>query len=210
MNKTPDAEPDEDHRILVIDDNPAIHEDFKKILCADRASASKMEAFETSLFGLRPEAERGGRFEIHSAYQGQSGLARVHHAIQEGRPYAMAFVDVRMPPGWDGIEVTPRLWLADPNLQIIICTAYSDYSWEEMFAKLGTSDRMLILKKPFERDEVLQLAHTLAERHRRRLADERKLNKLTQAVQLGKRNLKALSRKLNAELAELTRVEQDL
>ncbi len=80
----------------------------------------------------------------------------------------MAFVDVRMPPGWDGIEVIPRLWVADPNLPIVLCTAYSDYTWEEIFAKLGNTDHLFILKKPWERIELLQLAHTLAERYRRR------------------------------------------
>ena len=155
------------HRILVIDDNPEIHHDFRKILCLNRSRASKLEAMEAELF----DEETGFlgkqlRFEVDSAFQGTEGLARVHHALQEGRPYEMAFVDVRMPPGLDGIEVTPMLWKADPTLQIIICTAYSDYSWEEMFAKVGTSDRMFFLQKPFDRIEVLQLSHALVEKRR--------------------------------------------
>src|SRR5690242_11002337 len=145
------------HRILVIDDNPDIHNDFRKILCAERVRGSKLEAMEAELFQETGFLGKQSRFEIDSAYQGQEGLARVHHAMQEDKPYEMAFVDVRMPPGLDGIEVTPMLWAADPGLQIVICTAYSDYSWEEMFAKIGTSDRMFFLKKPFDRIEVLQL-----------------------------------------------------
>ncbi len=78
----------------------------------------------------------------------------------------MAFVDVRMPPGWDGIETTARIWEQDPDLQIVICTAYSDYSWSEMVAKLGRSDRLVILKKPFDTIEVLQLASALSEKWR--------------------------------------------
>jgi DNA-binding NtrC family response regulator len=97
--------------------------------------------------------------------------------LQEGRPYEIAFVDVRMPPGWDGIEVAPRLWMADPDLQIVICTAYSDYTWEEMFAKVGATDRMFVLKKPFDRDEILQLAHSLSEK--RRLSTQ--IKKITKA-----------------------------
>ena len=160
------------HRILVIDDKPEIHEDFRKILCTERWFASRMEEEESILFGDTSGLDGQSQFEIESAHQGQEGLAKVYHAIQEGRPFEMAFVDVRMPPGWDGIEVTPRLWMADPELQIVICTAYSDYSWEEMFARLGASDRMFILKKPFDRAEVLQLAHTLTEK-RQRLAKRR-------------------------------------
>lgn len=112
------------HRILVIDDNPEIHQDFRKILCTERGSASRLEEAEAILFGDTSSLDGQSQFEIESAHQGQEGLARVYHAIQEGRPYEMAFVDVRMPPGWDGIEVTPRLWMADPELQIVICTAY--------------------------------------------------------------------------------------
>lgn len=154
------------HRILVIDDNPAIHEDFRKILCEDRSSSSRIEAHEAELFGTAPPLGPQSEFEIDSAFQAEEGLARVHHAIQEKRPYAIAFVDVRMPPGLDGIEVMPKLWIADPDLPIVICTAYSDYSWEEMFARIGISDHAYILKKPFDRDEILQLAHSLTEKRR--------------------------------------------
>ena len=158
--------PSPTYRILVIDDNPAIHEDFRKILCGDRVSSTQLEAAEAVLFETRPPLGFQSEFEIDSAFQANEGLARVYHALQEGRPYALAFVDVRMPPGWDGIEVTPKLWVADPKLPVVICSAYSDYSWEEMFARIGTSDRMFVLKKPFDREEVLQLAHALTE-HRR-------------------------------------------
>ncbi len=158
--------PSPTYRILVIDDKPGIHEDFRKILCADRNSSSQLEAIEAELFETRPPLGMQSNFEIDSAFQAEEGLARVHHALQEGRPYAMAFVDVRMPPGSDGVEITPKLWAADPSLPVVICTAYADYSWEEMFARLGTTTRMFILKKPFDRDEVLQLAHALSE-HRR-------------------------------------------
>lgn len=154
------------HRILVIDDNPEIHRDFRKVLCQDRNSSSALEASEAILFGAQYRLGKQREFEVDSAFQGEEGLARVYHALQENFPYEIAFVDVRMPPGWDGIEVTPKLLLADPDLEIVICTAYADYTWEEMFARLGTSERMFILKKPFERMEVLQLAHSLTEKRR--------------------------------------------
>jgi len=77
----------------------------------------------------RPGPLTDVEFEIDSAFQGQEGLAKVQHALNEGRPYAMAFVDVRMPPGWDGIETISRIWKMYPELQVVICTAYSDYSW---------------------------------------------------------------------------------
>jgi signal transduction histidine kinase/ActR/RegA family two-component response regulator len=78
----------------------------------------------------------------------------------------MAFMDVRMPPGWDGIETTAEIWKLDPDVQIVICTAYSDYSWSDLHEKLGHTDRLVILKKPFDNIEVLQLAHAVCEKWR--------------------------------------------
>ena len=85
-------------------------------------------------------------------------------AAASGQPYAMAFVDMRMPPGWDGVETTLKLWEVEPDLQIVICSAYSDYSWENLIAKIGQSDRLVILKKPFDNVEVLQLSLALTEK----------------------------------------------
>src|SRR6202040_2459501 len=87
-------------------------------------------------------------------------------SLEENHPYAMAFVDVRMPPGWDGVETTAKIWQKYPDLQVVICTAYSDYSWEQMLNKLGYSDRLVILKKPFDSIEVLQLAIAMTEKWR--------------------------------------------
>jgi len=202
-----DPAPKPKHRILVIDDNPAIHEDFRKILCQDRRSSSSLDAHEAELFGLSQPLGDQSEFEIDSAYQGEAGLARVYHAIQEERPYVLAFVDVRMPPGWDGIQVTPKLWVADPELPVVICTAYSDYSWEEMFARLGTSDRMFILKKPFDREEVLQLAHTLTARQRHRRSGSDPAAKGGEVPGAGRAS-EAMGKRLNEEMAELRPVSR--
>jgi signal transduction histidine kinase/AmiR/NasT family two-component response regulator len=150
-------------RILVIDDNRSIHEDFRKIL-AGEGPAALTDAMEEALFGRATEVRQQVRFELASAYQGKEGFEMVQRALAEGRPYAMAFVDVRMPPGWDGIETTAHIWAIDPDLQIVLCTAYSDYSWDQMIAKLGHSDRLLILKKPFDNVEALQMANALTEK----------------------------------------------
>jgi two-component system sensor histidine kinase/response regulator len=111
-----------------------------------------------------PARPPAANYPVDSAHQGREGLALVQKAVAEKRPYAMAFVDVRMPPGWDGVETTLELWKVAPDLQIVICTAYSDYSWDEMLAKIGGSDRLVILKKPFDTVEVLQLANALTEK----------------------------------------------
>lgn len=157
MKVTPRVEPN--HRILVIDDNRAIHDDMRKILIGDNLEQSDLQSDEELLFDEAPVDVTC--FELDSAYQGQEGLSLLERSIAEGRPYAMAFVDVRMPPGWDGVETIERLWQVYPDLQVVICTAYSDYSWTDILRRLGHSGNLLILKKPFDNIEVIQLAYAL-------------------------------------------------
>jgi CheY-like chemotaxis protein len=161
MNNLPT---DKNRRVLVIDDNHAIHDDFRKILSPATAATAALDATEAAVFGRSTNAVEQAQFEVDSAYQGQEGVELVKKALAAGQPYAMAFVDVRMPPGWDGLETTRKIWELDPNLQVVLCTAYSDYSWGEMFAKLGQRDGLLILKKPFDAVEAFQLAHALTEK----------------------------------------------
>ncbi len=153
------------NRILLVDDNLAIHVDFKKILHEGASRSEHLDSAEAILFGDAKGGPSGVQeFQIDSAMQGREGLAMVKQAIDAGQPYAMAFVDVRMPPGWDGIETVARMWETQPDLQIVICTAYSDYSWDDMIQRFGRSDNLLILKKPFDNVEVLQLAHALTKK----------------------------------------------
>jgi PAS domain-containing protein len=155
----------QNNRILVVDDNPAIHTDFNKILHVGPSRAEHLDSAEAILFGdVKNGPGAFEDFEIDSAMQGRDGLAMVRKAAEEGRPYATAFVDVRMPPGWDGIETVARMWEVQPDLQVVICTAYSDYSWEDMMRRFGRCDNLLILKKPFDNVEVLQLAHALTKK----------------------------------------------
>jgi CheY-like chemotaxis protein len=147
-------------RVLIIDDNPAIHEDFRKILCP-AVSAETLDEDVAAIFGRPTEPTRSVGFEVHSAFQGQEGLDKARAAVDQGCPFALAFVDGRMPPGWDGVETIAKIWQSCPDLQIVICTAYSDYSWDEIVKRLGHSDSLVILKKPFDNVEVLQLAHAM-------------------------------------------------
>jgi len=165
-------------RILVVDDNPRIHDDFRTILVRTPDGDDYLADLEAELFGeVPPEKSAEVPFEVDSAHQGHEGLELVKRALGEGRPYAVAFVDIRMPPGWDGVETIRRLWEVDPSLQVVICTAYSDYSWEETVDLLDPVEQFLILKKPFDTVVVRQLAHALTEkwsrgqRERARMAD---------------------------------------
>jgi nitrogen fixation negative regulator NifL len=192
-------------RVLIIDDTRAIHDDFRKILVKEQNPA--LDQAGDALFG-RPELQRHrADFTLDSAFQGTEGLDLVRQACTEGRPYAMAFVDVRMPPGWDGVETTARIWESDPDLQVVLCTAYSDYSWEEMTKRLGPSDNLLILKKPFDPVEVLQLAHALAKKWHLTWLSNRRLQHLDSLVSSRTAELQAANQKLLEDIAERKQVQ---
>ncbi|PIE73733.1 MAG: GGDEF domain-containing response regulator [Deltaproteobacteria bacterium] len=149
------------YRILSIDDNKAIHQDFAKILIKTPDTDADLDDLEASLFGATAPKTESLHLTLDCATQGAEGLTMVEQALEKDRPYALAFVDSRMPPGMDGIETIRELWKRDPELQIVLCTAYSDYSWQEIRNILGETDNLLILKKPFDTMEVLQMTHAL-------------------------------------------------
>ncbi|AEV64671.1 response regulator receiver modulated diguanylate cyclase phosphodiesterase [Pseudomonas ogarae] len=146
-------------RILVVDDTPAIHQDFRKILSPSAGLDDSLDDTESLLFGT-PQVNRL-QFQIDSAYQGEEALELVKRAQAEGQPYALVFADMRMPPGWDGLQTIEALWEADPRLQIALCTAFSDYSWETMSERIEFDDQLLILKKPFDTLEIRQMASAM-------------------------------------------------
>ena len=152
------------HRILIVDDNEAIHDDFNKILTPPKSeSAAQVNALADSIFGA-PDAVAKPRevtFQLTHALQGREGFDKVVEAIANQKPYAMAFVDVRMPPGWNGIETVEKIWEKDHEIEIVLCTAYSDFSWDEIADRLVQPERLLILRKPFDPLEVRQLAYGL-------------------------------------------------
>src|SRR5690348_7801624 len=155
------AEPSS-NRILVVDDNPSIHDDFRKILCPAKSRVgASLANLSAELFDEAPGQRAATLFDMESAFQGQEALVKIQTAEQEGRPYSLAFMDVRMPPGWDGVQTISQIWKEYPHIQVVICTAYSDYSWAQILDELGETDNLVILKKPFDNVEVLQLAHTL-------------------------------------------------
>jgi diguanylate cyclase (GGDEF)-like protein/PAS domain S-box-containing protein len=187
-------------RILIVDDNESIHDDLKKILLP-RAIDSELAADEALLFGAT--VATGVIFEIDSAFQGQEGLERVQQAQAEDRPYALAFVDVRMPPGWDGVETIGHLWRVDPKLQIVICTAHSDYNWNDISQRLGVSDNFVVLKKPFDIIEVSQLAHAMTAKWASMQQASLRMEELDRLVERRTSELSSVNARLNLLAAAL-------
>ncbi|MCA9212779.1 MAG: PAS domain S-box protein [Planctomycetales bacterium] len=170
------------HRILLVDDNPAIHGDYRKILEFNSGNSELDELSSLMFDDDASPAPTLPAFEIDSAMQGQEAFDMTQAALSEGRPYALAFVDMRMPPGWDGLETIDHLWKIDPNLQVVICTAFSDYSWSEIVDRLTYRDRLLLLKKPFDNIEVCQLAIALTSKWELEQHAKSQLNAILETV----------------------------
>lgn len=149
------------HRILIVDDNTTIHEDFRKILSPTDYGESDLNMIESAVFGEEQSSKSMPEFELAFAAQGDGAVRLAEMGLEQGRPFALALVDVRMPPGMDGIATIKSLWRIQPDLQVAICTAYADYSWDDIVDHLGLSHRLLILKKPFDPIEVIQIANGL-------------------------------------------------
>ncbi|WP_236232548.1 putative bifunctional diguanylate cyclase/phosphodiesterase [Pseudomonas tohonis] len=180
-------------RVLIIDDTPSMHEDYRKILSPEATQG--LSSMESLLFGVA-EPRPSTRYELDHAYQGRDGHALAEQALAEYRPYAMAFVDMRMPPGWNGLETIERLWRLDPDLQIALCTAFSDLAWDELSERLNLNDRLLVLKKPFDAIEIRQIANTLTAKW--------------QAMQENKIRVKALEITIEHRASELLKLAHHL
>lgn len=195
------------HRILVVDDNPNIHKDFQTILLEEQGSTT-LDALRDEVFGnTKSESQPKSVFELDFASQGKEGLEKVRQACSENRPYEVAFVDMRMPPGWDGLKTIEEIWQVDPKIQVVICTAYSDYSWGDITVRLGKSENLLILKKPFDSAEVAQLAVALTEKWNLARQAEVKAEQLEQMVKERTDQLTEANNQLKLEIAEREKAE---
>ena len=189
-------------RVLVVDDNRAIHGDFRKIFQSGNYADAGFEALRAKLFPGTTREVPAQSYDLDFASQGEDGLELVQKAIDAGQPYSVVFLDVRMPPGWDGIETCERIWAVDPEVQVVLATAFSDHPWEEIVARLGGNDRLVILKKPFDSVEIRQLASTLSRKWDLARAARRQVADLEEIVAAKTRDLERTNDALRAKIEE--------
>jgi CheY-like chemotaxis protein/AraC-like DNA-binding protein len=194
-------------RILIVDDNPTVHEAFDKIL-QHHGSNQQLEQGEALMFGSSSEPRvTKPAYQIDHALSGAEGVEKVEKSLELGGPYQVAFVDIRM-PGMDGVETIERMWKLDGKVQMVICTAYADYRWEDLAKRLGRTDRLLVLKKPFHNIEVMQLASTLSMKWQLALRAEMKLEQAITLVSRRTQKLLEMQRRENLPGQEAGRAAQ--
>jgi CheY-like chemotaxis protein len=127
-------------RILLVDDHAAIHDDLRKMLAPPDAAAEKARRALLDFLGDAPPViARARSFEFADATQGEQAVEVARAAHESGKPFDLAIVDMRMPPGIDGLETAARLRALQPGIAIVFCTAFSDHPQAAIVALLGSS-----------------------------------------------------------------------
>jgi diguanylate cyclase (GGDEF)-like protein len=151
-------------RILIVDDEPAMHDSYRRCFAVPDGNAEALGAMAAELFGDDAPAETTLAFACDHQMQGLDAVAAVEDSLRTGERYAVAFIDVRMPPGIDGKETAKRIRALDPDINLVIVTGYSDFSPIEISRAAGPADKIFYIAKPFQAEEVLQTATALAQR----------------------------------------------
>lgn len=153
----------DNHRILIIDDDHEIRNSYRTVLAPQDGDYTPSNVQLAKLLGnvISSESSAVPRFELSFAGQGSEGIAMVESALEKNEPMAAAFIDIRMPPGMDGMETAARIRNIDADIEIVIVTAYSDRSREEIVRVVGGPEKLLFLRKPFDPEELTQMALSL-------------------------------------------------
>ncbi|WP_127714111.1 response regulator transcription factor [Halobacteriovorax sp. HLS] len=138
-----------EHRILIVDDSQEIHELYKKLI-------KKMN-----------ESELGMTFSLDHCYQGEVAVLRVREAHKLQNPYSLVLMDVRMPPGIDGIETIQMIQKDYPLTEFLVCTSFQKYDFDTLFKKFGATDRILYVHKPYNPTTIKQLTLYVASKYAR-------------------------------------------
>jgi diguanylate cyclase (GGDEF)-like protein len=153
-------------RILIVDDEPAMHDSYRRSFAGQRSGSSQaLDAMAADLFGDDAAAiDSDLALTFVHVNQGREAVAHVAQALAAGDPFAVAFIDVRMPPGIDGRETARQIRALDPNINLAIVTGYSDFVPVEISKVAGPADKIFYIAKPFEVAEIVQTATALSKR----------------------------------------------
>ena len=152
------------NRVLVVDDDAMLIDEYVRCLGGgfepDQATTTLTD-LEAVLFGEDTDERGAAKFDVHSRNQGEAAVEAVKSAIEAGNPYAIVFVDIRMPPGIDGIEAAQRIRLLDPNVNIVVVTGSVSPAPANLGKQIPPADKVFFFQKPFHAMECRQLAAAL-------------------------------------------------
>jgi len=149
-------------RILMVDDEPRILEELEKVLTPSQSGNAELSELQNRLFST-PETKRKSVivYDVCCCHQGDEAIRKVQEAVEQDEPFAVAFIDIRMPPGPDGVATAEEIRKLDPNIQIVMMTGYSDFDISEIAHRVPPEDKLLYMQKPIHSQEIRQFALAL-------------------------------------------------
>jgi two-component system NtrC family sensor kinase len=155
----------ENRRILIVDDQDDLRKQLSRLLTQfdSKSETSSLIQKMRRITGSKEAAATKDpiKYEIAAVSQGKKAYEMVKDSFSRSEPYALMFLDMRMPPGWNGLETAQRIRSIDKEIQIVVMTAYADYEQHEIAERVGDPEKLLYLKKPFHPEEIRQLALSL-------------------------------------------------
>jgi len=185
---------DENRRILIIDDDPYIAGTYKRILCTD---TSNLSPIKNSCAG-KEDAQPCHCYDLTIVRNGEDGIEMVKESLKEKKPYVAAFVDLML-PGLNGAETTAWIWMIDPNIKILIVTAYSQYLSEDCAMVAGRDD-LFYLRKPFNPEEIRQFARAFT----KQWSLEKEKARLTEDLKVAQEKLEDMNNNLQKKVEDQT------
>lgn len=153
-------------RLLFVDDENEIIKNYRKLFEKEKNPLDELAFAAGDILGIENEApENINEYEVFTSSQGEDAIRIVEENLTSNNPIKVAFIDMRMPPGINGAETAKAISELDPLIEIVIVTAYSDIQLSEIVKTVGRADKLLYLKKPFDPNEVSQLAHNLTQKY---------------------------------------------
>lgn len=150
------------YRVLIVDDEDGIHSDFKDMLNPTRARALTDQFAETLLEeGSENKTPFLPNFELVHAISGEEGYEIIRAGKDSNCPIVVAYIDVRMPPGIDGVEAIRRIRKIEKDIELVIMTAYTDKPLPEIVRGMELLHKLLYIRKPFAPEEVQQITLAL-------------------------------------------------
>jgi two-component system sensor histidine kinase/response regulator len=150
------------NRILLVDDEPLILDELGKVLSPAKQNNAELNELENRLFNnSKTNRTKATSYNVCCCRQGDEAIREVQESVEKNEPFAIAFIDIRMPPGPDGVSTAEEIRKLDPNVQIVMMTGYSDFDISEIAHRIPPEDKLLYMQKPIHSQEIRQFALAL-------------------------------------------------
>ncbi|MDH3373458.1 MAG: response regulator [Gammaproteobacteria bacterium] len=152
---------DDEHehiRVLIADDDENILEAYLEAFSEPESTREMqvLDALEAELFDPDAEIEKEPHFDVVACSQGNDAISLAKQAADGGEPFDVVILDVRMPPGIDGVEAGSKIRELDPDVPIVFVTGFSDVPLEELRRRVPPPMKLHYFNKPLSFTQLAQ------------------------------------------------------